>query len=311
MNILSKICIGSHLYGTNVPTSDHNYKGVFLPSMESLVLGSLGNCQKSVNLNTSTDNIKNTKDDIDYELYSLQHFLKLAQEGQTIAIEMLFAQTCFWEIRSSEWEWLHDNRHKFLCKDMRSFFGYCRTQATKYSVKGTRLMTIESALERLKFFPYHKCLRDIWDDLPDLMYTSKYVEPINNARMWVICGRKFHDTACVQYVSENLMKIKEGYGQRAFAAKTNEGIDWKAVSHAFRVGYELKEILETGDLHFPLRDVEFLRDLKLGKYDFAKDNLDGRLDELLSGLEKMAEKSPLPDKVDMRFAKEWLVGLYK
>lgn len=309
--ILAKVCVGSYLYGTNIETSDHDYKGIFLPTLEQVVLGNhLGNCPKSINMSTGNDDTKNAKDDIDFELYSLQYFLHLAQNGQTIAIEMLFAPPSMWENDSKEWQYLHDRRHSFLCKNMQSFFGYCRTQATKYSTKGLRLMTLDTVLEWLGRVDGTRALRDVWDQIPIIPYSSKYVEACNNAQMWSICGRKFHDTACVEYVYEQLTKIKQGYGQRAYASKVNEGVDWKAVSHAFRIGYELKEILTTKDLKFPLAEAELLCDIKLGKLNFIDDHLEEKLESLLSELDGLAEKSNLPDKVDMSEVKKWVVSLY-
>jgi len=311
---LAKICVGSHLYGTEIPTSDHDYKGIFLPSLEQVVLGNhLGNCPKSINLGTGNDVTKNTKDDIDFELYSLQYFLHLAQHGQTIAIEMLFAPPSMWVTDSKEWQYLHNRRHDFLCKNMNSFFGYCRTQATKYSTKGVRLLTLEKVLawlETVDFGP-DRPLIDVWDQIPILPYSSKYVESTNNAQMWSICGRKFHDTACVEYVYEQLTQIMKSYGQRAYASKINEGVDWKAVSHAFRIGYELKEILTTEDLKFPLAEAEFLRELKLGKLNFLNDHLEEKLETLLSELDGLAEKSDLPEQpTNMKELKNWVVSLY-
>lgn len=314
MNILAKIVVGSNLYGTNTASSDMDYKGIFLPDLKDLILGNfLGNCPKSINLGTPKESDqKNKAGDIDYELYSLQYFLKLAQEGQTIAIEMLFAPTEMWVNDSPQWRWLNTNRHKFLCKSMKSFFGYCRTQATKYSNKGNRLLAIQKTIEMLSYIGVDSLspLSQCWDQLPEGEFITKYVEPRNNANMFSVCGRKFHDTACVSYVLEQLYKVRESYGQRAFSAESNQGIDWKAVSHAFRIGLELKEILETSDLQFPLRDAEFLRDIKLGKMNFKEDHLEDKLEDLLQELETLEEKSTLPKNVDIVFAKDWLTRIY-
>lgn len=45
-NLVVRVEFGSHLYGTNTPASDHDYKSVFIPSAEDILLqrvkGSLG-----------------------------------------------------------------------------------------------------------------------------------------------------------------------------------------------------------------------------------------------------------------------------
>ena len=49
---------------------------------------------------------------------------------------------------------------------------------------------------------------------------------------------------------------KEYTSQRTKDAK--DGNDWKALSHATRALLEIKELLDTGTIQFPLKDKEFL-----------------------------------------------------
>ena len=66
---LVEMVFGSHLYGTDSPSSDRDYKGVFLPSKRDLYLA---RTPKSLSFNTKTDTTtKNTSTDTDRELYSL------------------------------------------------------------------------------------------------------------------------------------------------------------------------------------------------------------------------------------------------
>ena len=39
----------------------------------------------------------------------------------------------------------------------------------------------------------------------------------------------------------------------------------ESLSHAIRVLLEIKELLDTGNIQFPLKDKDFLLDIKLGK----------------------------------------------
>lgn len=88
LDILVKMKFGSHLYGTATSESDVDYKGVFLPSKEDILLG---NIPKNYSFSTKVNGSKNNPDDIDVELYSLHYFIKLACEGQTVALDMLHA----------------------------------------------------------------------------------------------------------------------------------------------------------------------------------------------------------------------------
>ena len=87
MNIIVKAVAGSHLFGTNTPTSDTDYKGVYMPSKEDILLG---RAKSSLNLSTNQTNEKNSSEDEDVEFYSLQKFMKMLDEGQTVALELLW-----------------------------------------------------------------------------------------------------------------------------------------------------------------------------------------------------------------------------
>ena len=91
MRMIVKMKFGAHLYGTATPESDLDYKGIFLPTKDELLLGRV---PKSRNYSTGKDNSRNTKNDVDTEMYSLHYFIKLACDGQTVAMDMLFPPLC-------------------------------------------------------------------------------------------------------------------------------------------------------------------------------------------------------------------------
>ena len=70
MKTLLKCIFGSHLYGTNTKDSDKDFKGIELPCTEDILLGKIFRTKK---LGTGNDNSKNTKDDLDYDIYSLHY----------------------------------------------------------------------------------------------------------------------------------------------------------------------------------------------------------------------------------------------
>lgn len=88
MKIIVKMKFGAHLYGTATIKSDVDYKGVFLPAKEEVLLGKIPKC---LNFSSGDSESKNTSNDIDIEFYSLHYFIKLAREGQTVALDMLHA----------------------------------------------------------------------------------------------------------------------------------------------------------------------------------------------------------------------------
>ena len=87
--IIFKARVGSHLYGTNRPESDEDFLGVFLPSTDDLLR--LQECPREMTENKKvSEGDRNTKGDIDCKYFSLKQFLKLAGEGQSIALELFF-----------------------------------------------------------------------------------------------------------------------------------------------------------------------------------------------------------------------------
>jgi predicted nucleotidyltransferase len=61
-NCVAIFVTGSHLYGTNTPTSDFDYEGLFFEDPE-YVLGTK-RCEE-VNFSTNKDNTRNTPEDVD------------------------------------------------------------------------------------------------------------------------------------------------------------------------------------------------------------------------------------------------------
>ena len=82
--------MGSSLYGTSTESSDIDVKFIFMPSTEDCVLGV---ASSNININSSNDNTRNTKDDIDIQGWSVQFFLNLLNKGDTNALDVLFSYT--------------------------------------------------------------------------------------------------------------------------------------------------------------------------------------------------------------------------
>ncbi len=294
INIIFKTKFGSHLYGTQNEKSDTDYKGVFLPTINDLLCGKL---KKSVKLDTKKGTEKNTSEDVDCEIYSLHYFLDLAIAGETVALDMLHTPLPFAEISTPAWARIHVARKKFYTKNMKSYLGYCRRQASKYGIKGSRLADAKKVLNYLKTCDENKRISDCVDKFPEgehiyerTMEDSKSKEK----RAFEICNRLVPFDCRVKYAIEMVTNFYDSYGERARKAEANEGIDWKAVSHAFRAGYQLKEIFESGDLKYPLKKAGFLREIKEGKYHYKDDNISLKLENLIDKIEILADKSRYP-----------------
>lgn len=120
--------IGSHAYGTNVETSDRDYKGVCIPPKEYF----LG--LKSFNEYNTTGgkNFRNTQDDIDVNVLHINKFVSDAVKGSPNNVELLFIDKERFILLDDFGEELVDNRHLFLSKNVKNKFGgFAKNQLRK------------------------------------------------------------------------------------------------------------------------------------------------------------------------------------
>ena len=140
-------------------------------------------------------------------------------------------------------------------------------------------------------------LKDVWDKLPNLPHTKKYLDEKSGLKMYEICGKKYQETSRVDYVLERLIAFEEKYGQRARDAAENKNVDFKAVSYAVRYALQLEELFETGDIRFPLKDAYIIKQIKLGELDYTS-VVAPYLDQVIEGVEQLVEKSHFPQVAD-------------
>jgi len=297
MRIIVKMKFGAHLYGTSTSDSDVDYKGIFLPTKEELLLGRI---PKSHNYSTGKDESRNTRNDIDIELYSFHYFIKLACDGQTVAMDMLHAPESMILMKSKIWDKIVKNKQKFYTKNLKSFIDYARRQASKYGIKGSRINAALQVLEKLKKEDPSKKMRAVWNQLPRVEHCYDVAPDPNGMRQYQVCGKSFQESATIGYVIPILEKFYNDYGRRAKLAAENKNIDWKAVSHALRAAYQTKEILTENTINFPLRTADFLIKVKKGKLDYLSE-VGPVLETLMEEVENLALSSNLPETVDRKF----------
>ncbi len=295
-NVIMLTKFGSHLYGTDTPDSDTDYKGIFMPTPDQILLGKI---PKSINFDSNPGSNKNEAGDIDCELYSFHYFLELCCKGEMVAIDMLHANEKNIIFSTPLWNEIHERRNWFYTTDMKAFVGYARKQAAKYGLKGSRLNSAELLIAFLTNLDPESRMFEVWNELPTDDNMKHQPNPAGVAlkhMMFNFCGKQIQSTNKVKYTLDMVQKFYDAYGHRAIAAKNNEGVDWKAMSHALRAGCQIKEIFQTGDLTYPLQDAELLRNIKQGNFDF--EFVIDKVEVMLSDIEQLSLKSTLPKEVD-------------
>jgi len=305
VHTLMRVRFGSHLYGTSTPSSDTDYKSVHVPSARAIMLGTPEN---HINRGTKIDTkVKNSPDDIDDESFSISKFFDMITKGDTVAIEMLYAPSEMLEVSTPEWEAIRSLRYKLVNRQCKGYVGYCQRQAAKYGIRGSRIaavrLVIQTLDEALKTMPNKtpmSALAATWY----LMRTHEHIDVVDLYNQYgapiphlVCCDRKMGWTTSIRFAHNVYSKVLENYGHRALAAEKNEGIDWKAVSHAVRVSRQAIELLSTGNLIFPRPDAQSLLDIKLGRVPYA--TVQDDLEKTLIDVETASANSPLPEESDL------------
>jgi len=305
-----KAVFGSHLYGLNTPQSDVDYKGIYLPTMDELLLH---NYDKTIVTSTGDKDSKNTNQDEDYELVSLPKFIDLCCKTDTMAMDLLHATE---NVERGEFAWVFDElvrkRSLFYSKNMHSLIGYLKHQSAKYGVKGSRMGALSNAVNRLKTTDKNEKLinSDLLIDGVHLKITTIANDKAGTTTdYYEVLGKKFVLTMTVLELSIKLEKWYLEYGARARLAKDNKGIDWKALSHALRAGYQVIDIFEKGDFDYPLAQNAYILDVKNGKLDFDN-NVKLELELVVDKCMELSKQSKLPEKSDRKYWDDWLLSVY-
>jgi len=295
-----KMVFGSHLYGTDSEKSDKDFKGIFMPSQEQVFLGKIPKC---LNNSTKHGDQKNTPTDIDTEIYSLHYFIHLACEGETVALDMLHAPPNMIIEKHSIWDEIVHERGRFYTKNLKAFVGYARRQASKYGVKGSRLNEAAKVISFFSKCPPGNKISSVWSELPtgEHIYKKEDLCP----KIYEVCGRQMQETATINYGQEIIQRFHANYGARAEQAARNEGIDWKAVSHALRAAFQVKELLTKGTIIFPLEQAGYLKKVKSGSLHYNE--VAPELDSLISEIEVIAANSNLPLRAERTYWDKFII----
>lgn len=143
---------GSKLYGTDNPNSDEDYKFIYA-SIERDVL--LKRDKEFLKIGKDTK-IKNGKDDVDLDGYSVHKFMDLLAKSETGAMDVLFSMFNPDNVIFEDPEFtalIKENYNKFLNRNMKSFIGYALGQTKKFGIKGARYDELTKFVSFLNSIP--------------------------------------------------------------------------------------------------------------------------------------------------------------
>ena len=229
MKLVVRMKFGAHLYGMATSDSDIDYKGVFLPSKEQILLGRIPRCHS---YSTGDGVSKNRPGDVDVETYSLHYFITLACEGQMVALDMLHAPDPLIVESSDIWEfYCQGTASGFIQKTLNLSLVMPDDRRANTALKAPVSTPPRLCSGLLKAEDPSRTLRSIWNILPRTEHCFETGFDPQGLRRYQVCGKQFQESAAIGYVAPILEKFCEEYGNRARLAAENRDIDWKAISH--------------------------------------------------------------------------------
>jgi|TARA_A100001391_G_scaffold132462_1_gene91552 predicted nucleotidyltransferase len=295
---------GSMLYGLEREGSDVDVKAVYLPSFEDLLLGE----------SIKTKNIKDVNLNIEIEIKSLPSFLKSCKSCDTNCIDMLWTPDEMIMNWTSIWEDIRSHRKDLLSKNMKGLIGYIKKHTHTYSNKIQRYQEMSTLLEEVNYVEDNVKLSDT--TLPEIIKRNsfKYVKFVTQVtdheqQYLEVCGKKYILSWECKLLKEALKKELDRYGKRSKDGD-KKGMDSKSLSHALRVLLQLKELIETKNITFPLVNSDYIKKVKLGEVESEKEVID-TIDELFEEVMMLLDLSDLPEDSNIDNMMKRLVNYYK
>jgi len=296
-NSILKVRVGSHLYGTNLESSDEDFVGIFIPT-EDYILGFKRIEQVDISTKSKQQDGKNSKDAIDYTAYTLHKFARLALDNNPNIIEIMFVDyknVNF--INKIGSEFLSYNM-SFPSKNIKHrFLGYAFSQKHKMVIK---LENYEKINEAISFLERHEELEFVLDIQHPLFERKKDIIRVGDVNIPAAFKCK--------KAKENLQRRLQTFGNRKELVERYH-YDVKFGSHLIRLMKEGIELLSTGYLKFPLEYKDLLIDIRTGKYEL------GQVLELSDKLEKETEetyeKSKLPNTPDFNTIEQFVIKVHR
>ncbi|MDR2055982.1 MAG: nucleotidyltransferase domain-containing protein [Desulfovibrio sp.] len=308
---------GSALYGTETPgKSDMDVRGIFLPTQESLAVNEAA---WTLRYSSGDSSGKNAAGDVDIDLWSVQHWLlKLLPAGDTGALDVLFSPShaeCTLH-RDPLLDKVFGNPLKFVnAGEGRAYAEYSLGQAKKYGIRGSRLGALKSVHDWLGEHcpsPGPKArLRVILDPLLDACADGRFcaAHEAGGEAGLRLCGKVHLGGIHLREFAQRVEADMRRYGARVEKAGRNQGIDFKALSHALRALDQMEELLQTGAIVFPLKSRERLTAVKQGAYTWNE--LEPRILSRLAEIDAMRKDSPWGGVFDAGFARDCVLEMYR
>ena len=335
-NIIFKAIVGSQAYGTNMPTSDVDHKGIYIQDNNDIL---------SMRYVEQYDV---TKDECYWEIW---RFIELLSKANPTVLELLYSPEDCIVTTSPQYELLKKVRPNFLTKECRnSFGGYAMAQIQKAKGLNKKMNWERARIERKEpmdfcyvpieggSLPLKEWLADRKQencgltainhmvDYYHLYYDMSGVQKFkgiqgensNELRLSSI-PKGWHPVTQVYYNKSEYSRhcrefneYQEWLNNRNIARYVdveNHGqqIDGKNLMHCRRLLDMAIEIAKTGTLVVRRPNAEYLKSIRLGKVSLEQ--IIAQAEEDIYLLDGLYESSTLPETVQKGFSNDLLLEL--
>jgi len=268
-NMILKVRVGSHLFGTNTPESDLDYEGVFMPSSEMLY--GFKAC-KEVDCGTTAkdESGRNTKDAVDFKIREYREFVRLALQNNPNILNMLFANEENIEFANGFGRRLLGMADRFPhAGGLNRYLAYGRSQMKKMEVKPQNYDAIKEAIEAISAFDGRRTLVEVVDMINGV--SVKY--------------GLFVDRGPGKHIVVGDMSFERGLSVKRVMSSLRDRIDrassrsklWEKYGYDVKFGANLIQILRqgiviaaTGRIQFPLKYSSDILDIKSGRWSLER-----------------------------------------
>lgn len=339
-NCLLRVVAGSHAYGTNLPSSDWDERGIFVDDMKRILLPF-----------DKLEQVEFMKDDV--VLFEFSKYMPLLLAQNPNVIELLWTDPSDILFISPAGQILLDNREHFLCSKVKdSYVGYAEGQLKRIKGHNKWLNNPQPETE-----PMQKDFTSIiWNYSNNNQYnkhapTEGYVAVSigdSNYCLWqaeklglpadkswfdgrgtpIVMEKNELDKINISRLSPDLIvKVniksfqdthtnwksywtwKNNRNEKRSELEAQHGYDTKHAMHLIRLLRSGIDILETGIVPVKRHDSQYLLDIRAGKFTYEE--IVSESERLSAKVSLLSKTTNLPAEPNYDFAKDLMLEIYK
>ncbi len=251
--IILETLAGSHMYGTSLPSSDIDYRGIAIQEIPEFI-NPFHHFEQSVE----------TKD-VDRTVWNVDKFFRLAYDNNPNIVEILFANDKTITHIEDEGEILLGNATKFISQEVRkTFMGYAIAQIKKIETHRGYLLNPPKQKPARKDFGLPEAPMFGLEKINSIIFSPR--ESIKEEWIEYAENERKYRSASDQY--KKYEEWKNNRNPKRAETESKFGYDLKHAGHLMRLLYEGQDLLQHGKLEFPLPYADFLLEIREGIYKY-------------------------------------------